>query len=244
MWQRVVLRDQDFILDPSDTTFGSGSITGDRLRTSVSGFVLGPLVSWSSNSSGVVTITLTGHPVKNGDEIVINNVSATSGVAFSDGTYTATYINSSSFSISTNISTAGSGTANLVTADPNFQIRVPGLFIKVGADYRRAFSTTDKPFFQEITTSGGSRAVANPPTSGSSRGALSAEGTLVDENPSSSDWYSYNTTISQLAQRINTNGKDGAFYFHRTNAPSVGNITVNKGGTPSIIYSVPLFTLA
>ncbi len=251
MWQRVVLRDQDYVLDPADTTFGTGAITGSRLKSAVDKFVLGPLVSWSSTTSGTVTISLADHPVETGDQVVVSDVMVTTGDAFTTGTYTATKINSSSFSITVSTTVASTGTLNLVLNDQNFQIRVPGLFIKVGGEYRRAFSTTDKPFFQRITDSGGSSVFANPTVSGSgvsftgqSFGALSAEGVLDDSNPALTDWYSYNTTISELAQRIHTNGTDGAFYYHRPTAPTVSNVTVTINGASATIYAVPLFTLA
>jgi len=251
MWQRVVLRDQDYVIDPSDTTLGSGAITGDRLRTSVSEFVMGPLVSWSSTTAGIATISLSGHSVQTGDTVQVSNISVTTGTGFSEGSYTATYINASSFSIQVSSTTASTGILNLIIPDPNFQIRVPGLFIKVGSVYRRAFSTVDKPFFQQIVDSVGASAFANPTISGSgasfvgqSFGALSAEGTLTSTNPATTNWYSYSTTISELAQRIHTNGRDGAFYFHKQSAPAVSNITVTKNGVDATIYAAPMFTLA
>lgn len=251
IWQRVVLRDQDFVLDPSDTTQGSGSITGDRLRTSVEEFVMGPIVPWSSTVEGVATIALSGHSVQTGDSIRVNNISVGSGVGFTDGSYIATRVNSSSFTIRISSSTGSTGTLNLIISDPNFQIKVPGLFIKVGSVYRRAFSTTDKPFFQQITDSSGVGAFANPNAggggvsfSGQALGALSAEGAGVVTNPAITNWYSYNTTISELAQRIHPNGTDGAFYFHRPTAPTVASVSVVKNGAASAIYAVPLFTLA
>ena len=251
IYQRVVLRDQDYVLNPADTALGAGSITGDRLRTSVSEFVMGPVVAWSSAASGVVTITLSGHTVKTGDAVRVSRIQTTTGVAFVEGTYTATYINSTSFSITVSSTTASTGTLNLVISDPNFQIRVPGLFIRVGSEYRRAFSTTDKPFSQQVTDSGGSRVLANPTLTGlgasftgQSLGALSAESALTDTNPPITSWYSYNTTISELAQRINTDGVNGAFYFHKQTAPTVTSVSVERNGTSANIYAVPLFTLA
>ena len=251
MYQRVVLRDEDYVLNPADTTLGAGSITGSRLKTSVTDFVMGPVVSWTSAVSGVVTITLANHTVQTGDTVRASQVQATTGIAFTDGVYAATRINSSSFSIIGNTTTASTGTLNLVTTDTDFQIRVPGLFIKVGSDYRRAFSTTDKPFFQQITDSAGSRAFANPTVSGSGSsftgqklGALSAEGTLTDVNPAITNWYSYSTTISELAQRISSDGINGAFYFHRQTAPTIAAVSVKKNGVSANIYAVPLFTLA
>ena len=251
IYQRVVLRDQDYVLNPADTTLGAGSITGSRLRTAVSEFVMGPIVSWTSTTSGVVTLVLSGHSVKTGDSVKVSGVQAVSGTVFTDGTYIATYINSSSFSITVNSTIASAGTLNLTLPDTNFQIRVPGLFIKVGSDYFRAFSTTDKPFFQSVTDSTGSTAFANPTISGSGAsftgqnlGALSAEGTQTLSNPAITNWYSYNTTISELAQRIHTNGASGAFYFHKPTAPAVVTVPVEKNGVSSSIYAVPMFTLA
>lgn len=250
IWQRVVLRDQDYVLNPADTTLGTNSITGDRLKTSVSEFVLGPLVQWSSTTAGVATIALNSHSVQTGDVIRVSSVLATTGSAFSEGGYTATYINASSFSITVNSTIASTGTLNLIVSDPNFQIKVPGLFIKVGSTYRRAFSTTDKPFFQQIIDSAGVNASANPTISGGgasftgqSFGALSAEGTMSETNPAATNWYSYNATISELAQRIHTNGRDGAFYFHRPTAPTITTVSVVKDGVATNIYAVPLFTL-
>lgn len=250
IWQRVVLRDQDYVLNPNDTTLGTGSITGDRLKASVSEFVLGPLAQWSSTTAGVVTIALNSHSVQTGDTVRVSSVIATTGSAFSEGNYTATYVNASSFSITTGSIVSSTGTLNLILSDPNFQIRVPGLFIKVGPTYRRAFSTTDKPFFQQIVDSVGSNAFANPTISGSgasftgqSFGALSAEGTMSETNPAATNWYSYNATISELAQRIHTNGRDGAFYFHRPTAPAIATVPVVKNGVAANIYAVPLFTL-
>lgn len=144
IWQRVVIRDKDFVLDPSDP-----EITGSALKNSVDNF-------------------------------------------------------------------------RLTKAD-NSEIPIPGLFIKVGEDYFRAFSTTDKPFlFQN-----------NP----NANGVLSAEGYL------SNAWYAHDTTIAQLAQRIDPAGTNGAFYFHRQTAPEIKSITVKKGGANATVYSTPLFRL-
>lgn len=145
IWQRVVIRDQDFVLDTSDT-----EITGSALKTNVSNFRL--------------------------------------------------------------------------TKTDKSEIPIPGLFIKVGNEYLRAFSTTDKPFLQ---------GTQNP----NSDGVLSAEGYA------SNAWYAYNTTISKLAQRINPNGKDGAFYFHKPTAPTVKIVSVKIGGAVGSVYSTPLFRL-
>lgn len=160
IWQRLVLRDPDFILDPINPDFTANSITGTRLRESVQNFEL---------------------PALNSSE----------------------------------------------------KIRIPGLFIKVGARYFRAFSTTDKPFFAENL---------NPKmASGSDQYALSAE-TLV--TGSTTALYSYDTVIAQLAQRISFNGTNGAFYYHRSAAPARRTVQVNNGNNePVNIYAVPLFSL-
>jgi hypothetical protein len=152
-WQRVVLRDQDYLLAPS------ASITGTRLRTEVNNFQI------------------------------------------SDST------------------------------TPGVQLRVPGLFIKVGTNYYRAFSTTDKPFYKQNY---------NPQLLlEADKFALSAEDSLIPSPTQASDWYAYNSSISELAQRISPTGVNGALYYHRDSRPSVRSISTNIGN----IYAVPLFTL-
>lgn len=145
IWQRVVIRDQDFILDSSDP-----EITGNALKDSVDNF-------------------------------------------------------------------------RLTKAD-NSEIPIPGLFIKVGRNYFRAFSTTDKPFLF--------------PNNPNADGELSAEGYL------SNTWYAHDTIIAQLAQRIDPAGTNGAFYFHRSTAPEVRSVAVKKGETNATVYATPLFRLA
>lgn len=165
IWQRVVLRDPDYILDPNNPDFASDSITGTRLRENVTNFEMASL------------------------------------------------------------------------DNPTKKIRVPGLFIKVGANYFRAFSTTDKPFFAQNS----SGTILNPQlTSGTNRYSLSAESITPS---SSSSLYSYNTTIAQLAQRVNSNGEDGAFYFHRATPPQRRSVTTRVGGINTNIFAIPLFTL-
>jgi hypothetical protein len=144
IWQRVVVRDKDFVLDPSDS-----EITGSALKNSVDNF-------------------------------------------------------------------------RLTKADSS-EIPIPGLFIKVGEDYFRAFSTTDKPFLF--------------PNNPNANGVLSAEGYL------SNAWYAHDTTIAQLAQRIDPAGTNGAFYFHRQTAPEIKSVIVKKGGANATVYSTPLFRL-
>ena len=169
IWQRLVLRDPDFILDPSNPDFTANSITGTRLRESVQNFELSALNSTE-------------------------------------------------------------------------KIRVPGLFIKVGAQYFRAFSTTDKPFFAEGL---------NPKmSSGSDQYALSAE-SLV--SGSTTTLYSYDTIIGQLAQRIaydisetdlKLRSKNGALYYHRSTAPTRRTVQTRDGNNdPVNIYAIPLFSL-
>jgi hypothetical protein len=164
IWQRVVLRDPDYILNPSNPEFATNSVTGSRLRSNVTNFEMNSL------------------------------------------------------------------------DNPTKKIRVPGLFIKVGSDYFRAFSTTDRPFFAESS----SGAILNPQlSSGSNQYTLSAESIVPN---SSSTLYSYDTTIAELAQRVNANGEDGAFYFHRATAPIVRAIPTTLG-TTNTVYAIPLFTL-
>ena len=161
IWQRVVIRDPDYILDPSNS-----SITGTRLRTLVNNFEINSLSS------------------------------------------------------------------------PGEKIRVPGLFIKVGTEYFRAFSTTDKPFFAE--TLAGS--ILNPQMSGSESTlySLSAESLVTG----SSQLYSYDTVISQLAQRISPSGANGAFYYHRPTPITARPIGTKTGGNQDVnIFALPLFTL-
>lgn len=152
-WQRVVLRDQDYLLAPST------SISGEKLRTTVSNFE-------------------------------IDNAEVVGG-----------------------------------------KIRVPGLFIKVGSEYLRAFSTADKPFFKQNY---------NPQLLVSQdRYALSAEDSLVATPTASTDWYAYSSSISELAQRITPSGTNGAFYYHKDVRPNIRSISTNIGN----IFAVPLFTL-
>lgn len=128
---------------------------------------------------------------------------------------------------------------NLASSVENFElatgettkVRVPGLFIKVGDKYQRAYSTEDKPYFQPNITK---LKVLNPNIDTNSADyALYAANLLTNGN-----WYAYNTTISKFAQRLHSNGKDGAFYFHKTLAPTV---TSKTSGSVSY-YEVPLFT--
>lgn len=123
--------------------------------------------------------------------------------------------------------------------------RAPGLFIKVGTEYKRAFSTKDKPFLT-INDNGN---ITNPDLSNSY--AVSAQD--VDGGGTT---YAFNTEIATLAQRIQPVslgtandesyylGADGAFYFHKQNAPSVSTVvSPTQDGSGNInTYLVPLFT--
>lgn len=160
IWQRLVLRDPDFVLDPNNPDFTANSITGTRLRESVQNFELSALSS-------------------------------------------------------------------------SEKIRIPGLFIKVGVQYFRAFSTTDKPFFAENL---------NPKmSSGSNQYSLSAESLVTG---STTTLYSYDTVIAQLAQRISADGINGALYYHRSAAPTRRTVQAKDGNNASVnIYAIPLFSL-
>ena len=121
----------------------------------------------------------------------------------------------------------GLSVTNFKLADP--KIRVPGLFIKVGNNYVRAFSTTDKPYSQTNAAGSG---FLNPNVNDSSPNYA-----LYAANKDGS-WYGYNTIMSKFAQRIASNGTDGGFYFHRSSAPTVS--TKTSGGVT--YYEAPLFT--
>lgn len=118
---------------------------------------------------------------------------------------------------------------NFKLTDESVDIRVPGLFLKVGDEYIRAYSTTTKPYSQVNTTGG----YLNPNVDGSP-----ADYALYAANRYNNAWYGYDTVISKFAQRIHSNGTDGAFYFHRSSAPTV--TTRSSGGVT--FYEVPLFT--
>ena len=122
--------------------------------------------------------------------------------------------------------------------------RAPGIFIKVGTEYKRAFSTKDKPF---LTINAGGN-ITNPDLSNTY--AVSAQD--VD---SGGVTYAFNTEVATLGQRIqpvslgtaNSEshylGADGAFYFHKQNAPSVSTVArpAQNGSGNINTYLVPLF---
>ena len=122
--------------------------------------------------------------------------------------------------------------------------RAPGIFIKVGTEYKRAFSTKDKPF---LTINAGGN-IVNPDLS--STFAVSAQD--VDSGGTT---YAFNTEVATLGQRIQPVslgtanneshylGADGAFYFHKQNAPSVSTVVrpAQDGSGNINTYLVPLF---
>jgi len=118
---------------------------------------------------------------------------------------------------------------------------IPGLYIKVGDVYKRAYSTKDKPFYNTISS-----VVENPTIStntSENRNSLPL-GTLSAEayDQSSGSWYAYNSVISEFAQRISVSspaGKNGAFYFHKSTAITVTEKPNSVSGKR--VYSVPLF---
>jgi len=133
------------------------------------------------------------------------------------------------------LGTTGVSGTNLASRVTNFKlespkIRVPGLFIKVGTSYVRAFSSVAKPY-SEPNTSGDSFINPNIDVS-------SPDYALYAASKDGSSWYGYNTILSKFAQRIDPNGTNGAFYFHRSTAPTVS--TKTSGGVT--YYEAPLFT--
>ena len=122
--------------------------------------------------------------------------------------------------------------------------RAPGIFIKVGTEYKRAFSTKDKPF---LTINAGGN-IVNPDLS--STYTVSAQ-----DIDSGGTTYAFNTEVATLGQRIqpvslgtaNSEshylGADGAFYFHKQNVPSVSTVVrpAQDGSGDINTYLVPLF---
>lgn len=125
----------------------------------------------------------------------------------------------------------------------SFKYRAPGLFIKVGTEYKRAFSTKDKPFVSFSNTGN----ISNPDLSGSY--------TVSAQDTDNGTAYAFNTEVATLGQRIqpvslgtaNSEshylGADGAFYFHKQNAPSVSTVArpAQNGSGNINTYLVPLF---
>lgn len=121
--------------------------------------------------------------------------------------------------------------------------RAPGIFIKVGENYKRAFSTKDKPFLS-FSSAGN---ISNPDLSGSY--------TVSAQDADSNGTYAFNTEVATLGQRIqpvslgtaNSEshylGADGAFYFHKQNVPSVSTVSLpaSNGSGNLNVYLVPIF---
>jgi len=127
------------------------------------------------------------------------------------------------------------------------KLTVPGLYIKVGDVYKRAYSTKDKPFYSAVSSK-----LQNPTVNGSAssnRNSLPL-GTLSAEayDSSSQSWYAYDTTIAEYAQRISVPdsplpaGENGAFYFHKNSALTITEMPNSVDGKR--VYSVPLFQVA
>jgi hypothetical protein len=113
-------------------------------------------------------------------------------------------------------------------------IKVPGLYIIFGSKYVRAFSTTDKPF---LSLSLGR--VLNPSIFNNGDKSISAE----DTQDSGVSWYDYESRIGEVAQRINSNGKDGAIYYHKLEYPAIDTISVSINNAQQNAYLVPMFKL-
>ena len=210
VYQRVVMRDQDFVL-------GTTGVNGIKLKENVI----------MPDFELLDTITVTSGSFVTGAQYTILTV----------GTTDFTAIGASANTVGTTFFATGQGdgTGTATTPDPSsVPLRVPGLFIKVGAEYKRAFSTTAKPFFEDGTGS-----VENPDMKGSTYGAFS----LFAANKYSGSFYAYDTVLDKFAQHISVPdasadaGKNGALYFHRNVAP----VVESPAGTS--YYKVPLFTM-
>lgn len=211
--QRMIIRDQDFIL-------GTSGITGNRLKNEVQ-MTQFKLFNTSTVTAGsfVTGITYTIATIGSTDFTLIGASANTVGVQF----------------VATGAGT-GTGTATTPNTSGASQ-RIPGLFIKVGAVYKRAFSTRDKPF---LTYNDAGTSVVNPAVTGTTYGQYS----LFAANRSGGSWFGYNTILSKFAQRLAVPsttadiGKNGALYFHREAAPTVTSVTSGS----VTYYEVPLFT--
>ena len=212
--QRVVIRDQDFVL-------GTSGVTGNRLKNDVqmTQFRLFDVTTVTAGSF-ITGVTYTITSIGTTDFTAIGATANALGVIF--------------------VAT-GPGSGNGTATTPNITsdgLRVPGLFIKIGAVYRRAFSTKDKPF---LTVSDSGTGVVNPSVVGDyTHGKYS----LFAANRFNGVWFGYDTVLSKFAQRLaipSTTadiGKNGALYYHREIKPSV--VTATSGS--NTYYEVPLFT--
>lgn len=252
IWQRVVMRDQDYLLDPGAP--GSRTeLTGDKLRSDVDNFKLSltPVVvsvtNFIGNNSTTVEATVEDtEPYQEGDIISIADATGTQQVKLNGSWKILSILSSTKFEFLCSQSIAeGTYTTGLGTTTITPTLRTPGIFIKVGQEYFRAFSTTDKPFLEQTD------AVVSNPNLSISRDKTDV-GALSAENQIDNAWYSYNTQIAQFAQRISYDSvepddklksKNGAFCIYRNIPPRVLRLTVKRGTNQAgSIYSVPLFT--
>ncbi len=125
----------------------------------------------------------------------------------------------------------------------NPDIRVPGLFIKVGNEYKRAYSTTDKPYLQNNDSGTG---VVNPAVLGST---TYGKYSLFAANRYEGTWFGYNTELSRFAQRISIPnmdgtgaGTNGALYYHKDSATAGMPVSSREREGGTFYYEVPLFT--
>lgn len=253
IWQRVVMRDQDYLINPGSPGSRTG-LTGEKLKTDVENFKLSltpqviSITNYIGKDSSTVEATIDStESLQEGDTIVISGASGAQQSKLNGSWKILSVLSDTKFEfLCSEPLDAGTYTANLGTATVTPSLRVPGIFIKVGQDYFRAFSTIDKPFLEEENN-----VISNPNLS-VSRGKTDV-GALSAENQLDGEWYSYNTQIAQFAQRISYDAtepdnklksKNGAFCFYKSTAPRVIGLSVRRGDNPlGTIYSVPLFSL-
>ncbi len=236
-YQRVVIRDQDYAL-------GANDITGLRLKNSVDNFTF---IGQSEYALQSFTINTDPTVFNAGDTInpVLGNAAKTL-IVNSTGTWTYESTDSTTildgvvitmtfeggFEYKIELLTQAETASNASGTIPLPKVRIPGIFLKVGDNYRRAYSTTDKAYSQKTEDGTG---YLNPNVNGTSPDLSLSAASIV---PGQSDFYTYNTIISKFAQRVNVNGRDGAFYFQKVTPPVVSPVTDVKGVT---YYSIPLF---
>jgi hypothetical protein len=236
-YQRLVIRDQDYAL-------GANDITGLRLKNNVDNFTL---IGQSEYTIQSYTINADTNVFNAGDTVnpVLGNDAKTL-IVNSTGTWTYESADSSNildgvvitmtfeggFEYKIQLLTQAETANNASGTIPLPKVRIPGIFLKVGDSYRRAYSTTDKAYSQKTEDGTG---YLNPNIDGTSPDLSLSAASIV---PGQSDFYTYNTIISKFAQRVNVNGVDGAFYFQKVTPPVVSPVTDIKGIT---YYSIPLF---
>jgi len=236
-YQRLVIRDQDYAL-------GANDITGLRLKNNVDNFTL---IGQSEYTIQSYTINADTNVFNAGDTVnpVLGNDAKTL-IVNSTGTWTYESADSSNildgvvitmtfeggFEYKIQLLTQAETANNASGTIPLPKVRIPGIFLKVGDSYRRAYSTTDKAYSQKTEDGTG---YLNPNIKGTSPDLSLSAASIV---PGQSDFYTYNTIISKFAQRVNVNGVDGAFYFQKVTPPVVSPVTDIKGIT---YYSIPLF---